>query len=104
MDKRTTGIIATVAAALLCGCPGLASLCFGAFFAVASQIPGAEIDMFGSKDPARALNYGIGGVCLGIVFIIIPIVVGFLMLRKKPEATVAPPPASPPDEPVPPAI
>jgi len=104
MDKRTTGIIATVAAALLCGCPGLASLCFGAMFAVTSQIPGAEIDMFGSKDPAQALNYGIGGVCVGIVFIIIPIVVGFLMLRRKPEATVAPPPASPPDEPMPPAI
>ena len=98
MDKKTTGIIATVAAALLCGCPGLASLCFGAMFAVASQVPGAEIDMFGSKDPAQALNYGIGGVCVGIVFIIIPIVVGFLMLRKKPEAA----PVS--DEPMPPAI
>jgi hypothetical protein len=100
MDKKTTGIIATVATALLCGCPGLASLCFGAIFAVASQIPGAEIDVFGSSDPAQALNYGIGGVCVGIVFIIIPIVVGFLMLRKKPEAV----PAQPPDEPVPPAI
>ena len=104
MDKRTTGIIATVATALLCGCPGLASLCFGAFFAVISRIPGAEIDMFGSNDPARALNYGIGGVCLGIVFIIIPIVVGFLMLRKKPETAPVTPPAPSPDEPVPPAI
>jgi hypothetical protein len=106
MDKKTTGIIATVAAALLCGCPGLASLCFGAFFAVISQIPGAEIDVFGSNNPADALTYGIGGVCVGIVFIIIPIVVGFLMLRKKPEAAPVPPPppVSPPDEPVPPAI
>ena len=104
MDKRTAGIIATVAAVLLCGCPGLASLCFGAFFAVISRIPGAEIDMFGSNDPARALNYGIGGVCLGIVFIIIPIVVGFLMLRRKPETAQAPSPVSPPDEPLPPAI
>ena len=98
MDKKTTGIIATVATALLCGCPGLVSLCMGVVFAAASQIPGAEIDMFGSKDPAQALNYGIGGVCLGIVLVIIPIVVGILMLRKKPEAA----PVS--DEPVPPAI
>ena len=98
MDKRTTGIIATVAAVLLCGCPGLAGLCFGAFFAATSQIPGAEIDVFGSNDPRMALNYGIGGVCLGIVFIIIPIVVGFLTLRKKPGAAQAP------NEPVPPAI
>ncbi len=98
MDKKTTGIIATIATALLCGCPGLASLCVGLVFAAASQIPGAEIDMFGSKDPAQALNYGIGGVCLGIVLVIIPIVVGILTLRKKPEAA----PVS--DEPVPPPI
>ena len=104
MDKRNTGIIATVAAALLCGCPGLASLCFGAMFAVTSQIPGAEIDMFGSNDPAQALNYGIGGICVGIVFVIIPIVVGFLMLRKKPGAAPVPSSPPPPDEPVPPAI
>jgi hypothetical protein len=100
MDKRTTGIIATVAAALLCGCPGLFGLCFGAFFAATSQIPGAEIDVFGSHNPSDALTYGIGGVCLGIVFIIIPVVVGFLTLRKKPAAVTA----TTPDEPLPPAI
>jgi hypothetical protein len=98
MDKRTTGIIATVATVLLCGCPGLTSLCFGAFFAVISQIPGAEIDVFGSNDPAQALTLGISALCLGIVFIIIPVVVGFLTLRKKAEAV----PVS--DEPLPPAI
>jgi hypothetical protein len=104
MDKRTAGIIATVATALLCGCPGLASLCFGAMFAVVSQIPGAEIDMFGSNDPAQALNTGIIAILIGLIFIIIPIAVGFIMLRRKPETAPAPPPVSPPDEPVPPAI
>jgi hypothetical protein len=98
MDKKTTGIIATVAAALLCGCPGLLSLCMGAMFAFTSQVPGAEIDMFGSTNPSDALMYGLGGVCAGIVLVAIPVVVGVLMLRRKPEAA----PVS--DEPLPPAI
>ncbi|HNT24458.1 MAG TPA: hypothetical protein PKM21_08840 [Anaerolineales bacterium] len=98
MDKKQTGIIATVAASLLCGCPGLSALCFGAFFAVISQIPGAEIDVFGSNDPTTALTTGLGMVCGGLIFVIIPIVIGFVMLRKKPGET----PVS--NEPLPPAI
>jgi len=30
MDKKTTGIVATVATSLLCGCPGLFLCIFGA--------------------------------------------------------------------------
>lgn len=100
MDKRTSGIIATLATVVLCGCPGLISLCGGALTALVSFIPGANIDMFGSQDPKSALGYGLGGVCLGIVFVAIPIVVYLLTLRKKPEAAPTPPPS----EPIPPAI
>ncbi len=100
MDRRTTGIVATIVAVLLCGCPGLVSLCFGAMFALVGGIPGADIDVFGSSDPGNAVGLGIGGICLGIIFIIIPVVVGFLMLRNKPAAI---PPAGP-SEPLPPAI
>lgn len=103
MDRRTTGIVATIVAVLLCGCPGLAALCFGAMFAVASQVPGAEIDVFGSGDPQRALSFGIGSLCLGVVFIAIPIIVGFLTLRKQPEtassATIDVPAAAAPSYP-----
>ena len=88
MDKKTTGIIATVVAALLCGCPGLVGLCLGALSALASFVPGSDVDIFGSTDPKAALGWGIGGICVGIIFIAIPIVVGVLMLRKKPEQTV----------------
>ena len=96
MDKKTTGIIATVVTGLLCGCPGLAGLCFGALYAVVSQVPGAEIDMFGSNDPADALTFGIIAILIGLVFVAIPIIVGVVMLRRKDE------PAS--NEPIPPAI
>ncbi|MBN2550502.1 MAG: hypothetical protein JXB15_15160 [Anaerolineales bacterium] len=98
MDNKNTGIIATVVATLLCGCPGLLAMCMGLMFAVVSQFPDAEIDIFGSNDPQSALGMGIGGLCLGLVFIAIPIAVGFFMLRKKPGAA----PTS--NEPIPPAL
>lgn len=98
MDKKTIGIIATVAAVLLCGCPGLGSLCYGLTTTVASFIPGAEIDIFGSNDPGSATTMGIVTLCVGIIFIAIPIVVGIVTLRKKPEAV------SSVDEPLPPAF
>jgi hypothetical protein len=86
MDQKTKGIVATVAAVLLCGCPGLFMCFFGATSAFASFIPGAKIDVFGSNDPASATTLGFVLLCLSIIFIAIPIVVGFVTLRKKPEA------------------
>ena len=100
MDKKNTGIIATVAAALLCGCPGLFGLCMGSTSLIASFIPGAEIDVFGSSDPAAASTMGVVSLCLSVIFIAIPIVVGVVTLRKKPEEEVVVPVS---DEPLPPA-
>ena len=112
MDKRTTGLIATIATALLCGCPGLFGLCLGATSVLASFVPGAEIDVFGSNDPAAATTMGFVSLCLSVIFIAIPIVVGIVTLRKKPEVVAPvvtpitePRPPAPPvdDEPLPPA-
>jgi hypothetical protein len=111
MDKRTTGIILTIIAVLLCGLPGLAILCFGTLFAAIGSIPGATTDVFGSNDPEAAMGFGLGGVCLGLLLILIPVVVGVLTLRRRPAppASYVPPvqPAPPPagismDEPLPP--
>jgi hypothetical protein len=101
MDKRTTAIIATIVTGLLCGCPGLAILCFGAFAIPTSFVPGAQIDVFGSNDPQSLLTSGIVGLCLGILLIAIPVVVGFTTLRNRPAAAdMVVSPASP--MPVPP--
>jgi len=97
MDKKTTGIIATVATALLCGCPGLCMCLFGATSVFASMIPGAEIDVMGSSDPAAATTMGIVTLCLSVIFIAIPILVGFFTLRNKPEEPIIS------NEPLPPA-
>ncbi len=83
MNNRRVGMIATAATALLCGFPGLIGLCVGVIFAAVSQIPGAEIDIGGSSDPQSALLFGLAGICVGIVLILIPIAVGFFTLRKR---------------------
>lgn len=98
--KKTGAIVGTVIAALLCGCPGLAGLCWGAVSAIVSFIPGADINIGSSSDPNTALFTGIGAICGGIIFIAIPIVVGLLTLRNKKTAQVD---ILPPQEPLPPA-
>jgi hypothetical protein len=96
MDNKSKGIIATVAATLLCGCPGLFMCFFGATSVFASMVPGADINVGGSSDPAAATTMGVVFLCLSLIFIAIPIVVGVITLRKKPEAPVS-------NEPLPPA-
>ncbi|MEW5830401.1 MAG: hypothetical protein AB1846_16050 [Chloroflexota bacterium] len=98
MDKKTTGLIATIVTAVFCGCPGLFSMCLGGMMALVGPMPGAEIDIFGSSDPNSAIAMGIGMLCGGIIFIAIPIVVGVLTLRKPKPAVV-----ENIDEPLPPA-
>ncbi len=96
MDRKTAQIV-TIATAVLCGCPGLIGLCFGGTTLLASIVPNANIDVFGSSDPASASAMGAVFLCLSLIFIAIPIVVGFVTLRNKPASV------TPPDGPLPPA-
>jgi hypothetical protein len=54
--------------------------------------------MFGSNEPRAALTWGLGVLCLSILLIAIPVVVGIVTLRSQP----APATVLPPDEPLPP--
>lgn len=101
MDKKTTGLIATIATALLCGCPGLIGLCMGATSVFASLVPGADIDVFGSNDPAAATTMGFVFLCLSVIFIAIPIVVGIVTLRKPKEESSAVVDVKPTEKPTP---
>jgi hypothetical protein len=101
MDKKTGGIIATIVAVLLFGCPGLCLCLFGAI-AATGQLPYTSdfpySSDFGNPYSETVPSYlGFAGLCLAVIFITIPIVVGILTLRKKPEK-----PASV-NEPLPPA-
>lgn len=86
--NRNTGMIATIASVVLCGCPGILALCWGSLSAVVSFVPGADINIGGSSDPSAALFAGLGTLCVGVLFIAIPVAVWYFTMRKKPEDTV----------------
>lgn len=95
MNNKNTGIIATVVSVFLCGCPGLFLCLFGAISAFGGGT-------FNAGDNSQSIPPTVGFVliCLSLIFILIPVGVGFFMLRKKPEAAAVPvnndplPPAS----------
>ena len=95
MNNKNTGIIATIASVLLCGCPGLFLCIFGAVTATGSMPYNTQVNGV-SNSGTLPSTVGFVMLCLSLIFILIPIGVGFFTLRKKPE-TVAP------SEPIPPA-
>ena len=76
MDTKTKGIVATIASVVLCGCPGLFICLFGALTASGNGT-------FNEQSLPPTVGFVL--ICLSVIFIVIPIAVGFFMLRKKPE-------------------
>jgi len=93
-ENKTWPIVGTVAAILLCGCPGLSLCLFGAYTAT-GKMPDF-INGYGSM-PGWS---GFALLCVAIIFIAIAVVVPILLLRKK---KAAPAEVLPPQEPLPPA-
>jgi hypothetical protein len=93
MNKNTSMII-TVVLALLCSCCSL-FMCIMGF----GGITGTGTYNFGGPEQPMPPAAGYVFLCLSIIAIIIPIVTGFLLLRKKPETVSAPAD----NEPLPPA-
>lgn len=84
MDTKTKGIVATIAAVVLCGCPGFFLCVFGA----ATAFGGGTYNL-GSQGGNIPPSMGFVFLCLSLIFMLIPIGVGFFLLRKKPEAMPA---------------
>ncbi|MFH1524876.1 MAG: hypothetical protein ABIF04_07900 [Chloroflexota bacterium] len=101
-NNKTWAIVGTVAAVLLCGCPGLLACVFGAL--IAFGVPFTTTTNGYSSTQPLPVYYGIGLLCLAVIFVAIPVVVGVLTLRKKKEAPEgAPMDVDVPQEPLPPA-
>ncbi len=98
MENRTTAIIATVASVVLCGLPGLCLCLFGAL--TAAGLMNGESTFNGITQTGTVpTTWGFVMLCAALLLILIPVVVAFLTLRRKPA-----PPVMPPNEPIPPAI
>jgi hypothetical protein len=96
MNKQNTSLIATIAAVVLCGCPGLFGLCFGLTSMFASFVPGAQIDVFGSNDPRSATTMGLVTLCLSAVALAVPVITWFITRRREPGSISDNEPAPPP--------
>jgi len=74
MQSKNTGMIATIVAVILCGCPGLFMCLFGALTAAGQGT---------FNDSSLSPSVGFVLLCLSLIFILIPVGVGFFTLRKK---------------------
>jgi len=88
MTNRNTGIIATIAAVALCGCPGLFFCIFGAVTATGNMPYSTELNGV-SNSGVLPSSYGVVMLCLSLILILIPVAVGFFTLRKKPATETA---------------
>lgn len=95
MKNKNTGMIATIAAVVLCGCPGLFMCVFGAVAAAGIMPYTTELNGVSNSGTMPA-GAGIAMLCFSLILIIIPIAVGYFTMRKKPEAVTT-------NEPLPPA-
>jgi hypothetical protein len=85
MNNKNTGMIATIAAVVLCGCPGLFLCLFGAITATGNGT---------FNDASLSPSVGVGLLCVSLLMILIPVAVGFFTLRKKPDASAGEPPTA----------
>ena len=104
MRDRTLAVILTVAAVILLGFPGLAFLCLG----LTDFIVFYGFDNPFSVTAGFSNIIGILGLCIGVFLLLITILAGFFMLRRKADLPapipVVPTPPTSPDEPLPPSI
>jgi hypothetical protein len=94
MDKKTIGIIATVVTALCCGCMALFSCIWGGMIAANTPFNVTSNGQQSVETFPPAVGYVL--LCLSVLFILVPVAVGFFTLRKKPQLPVD-------NEPLPPA-
>ena len=93
MNKKTAGVIGTIASVLFCGLPGIVLACIGLIAMVGGQSP--EIVADNTKWQNTMIG-AVGSLCGGAVLILIPMIVGFFSLRKKASPTPATPTAAGP--------
>ncbi len=96
-NNRTLWIIVTVVTALVCCCAAIISAAWGVI--IASGTPINVTDTSGTTTP-QTLPSPVGYVlvCLSLLFVLVPVAVGFFTLRRKPAPAV---PTN--NEPLPPA-
>ncbi len=79
MDKKTISLISVVMTTILCGLPGLAGLCLGSLSILGAYIPNDTLD---PGDANLAISGGIILLIVSLLFVAIPVVIGYLSLKR----------------------
>lgn len=82
-DKKKLGLIITIVTVLLCGCPGLCTMAFGAMLAMGNSMEDYGWEVTGNPTPV-----GFAFLCVSVIMIAIPVVAGiytFMQSRKQEE-------------------
>jgi len=74
MENRNIAIGLTIATILICGLPGLVSVCVSPLIVIGSAYP---------DQPALDWLIGISFLCGGLLFIAVPVFIGIFTLRRK---------------------
>jgi uncharacterized membrane protein len=82
MDNRTLGIVATAVTAAVCGCAGLFACIFGIVGALQVPFQTTVNGVEGSTPIPSSIGYVL--LCLSLILFVVPIVAGFIVLRKRP--------------------
>jgi hypothetical protein len=98
MENRPVAIAITVVTALCCGCLALMSCVWGIIGATGQPIT-TTVNGIESLE-TMPMPLALFLLCLSVIFIAIPVAVGFFTLRKKPAAAES---EIVSDEPIPPA-
>ncbi len=80
MNNKNTGMIATVATALICGCCALFTCIMGI-----GTITGNGTFTLGGSSGQTPPAYGYAMLCVSLIAILVPVAVGVFTLRKKSE-------------------
>ena len=89
MENKNLAIAITIATILLCGLPGLMSLCIGVLVAVDGPFP---------EEPRAEWILSFSLLCTGVFFLILPIIASILTFRRRTPGKSN----LPQDEPIPP--
>ena len=81
MDKKNTGLIATIVTTLICGCCAL----FNCIMGVSTLLGEGTYTLRGAGEQPMPPAMGLVFLCFSLLAILVPAAVAFFTLRKKPE-------------------
>ena len=76
-DKKRLGLIITIVTVLLCGCPGLCTMAFGALMAM-----GNSLEDYGWEVSGNPTAVGFAFLCVSLIMIAIPVAAGIYTLMQ----------------------